>query len=163
MGRIQRRIVGAIYEIPLGAGRRAYAWAMPEVDFAFFDLDAGADVPIEELIRRPIAFRIAVHRSAWARGRWPRVGKAEPPPELLAPVPTFIQDPIDGRLSIYLFGEIRPASREECIGLERCAVWEPEHVEDRLRDHFNGVPNEWARSLVLGDRPAAEHRIPHPG
>lgn len=26
-------------------------------------------------------------------------------------------------------------------------VWSPEHVEDRLRDHFAGRPNKWEESL----------------
>ena len=149
MGRIQRRLVGAILKVPLDGECRAYAWTLPEVDFAFFDLRAEIEVPIEEVVCHTIAFRIGVYKSAWTEGRWSRVGRVEPPPEVLAPVPTFIQDPIDGRLSIYLLGEIRPASRDECIGLERCAVWEPEHVEDRLRDHFKGVPNKWVRSMAL--------------
>ena len=41
--------------------------------------------------------------------------------DVLAPVPTFIQDPINGRFSVYLLGDIRPATRQECVGLERCA------------------------------------------
>jgi Immunity protein 26 len=145
----QRRIVGAVLRVPLDDRFHAYAWTLPEVDFAFFDLRADFEVAIEEIVRHPIAFRIAIHKSAWTTGRWRRVGKVEPPPEVLAPVPTFIRDPFDGRFSIYLLGEIRPTTREECIGLERCAVWDPEHVEDRLRDHFDGVPNKWVRSLAL--------------
>ena len=41
----------------------------------------------------------------------------------------------------------RLAIAEECVGLERAAVWEPEHVEDRLRDHFAGRSNRWVESL----------------
>ena len=29
------------------------------------------------------------------------------------------------------------------------AVWDPQHVEDRLRDHFAGLPNKWVQSLAL--------------
>ena len=117
MGTRQRRTVGAILRVPLGSGLHAYAWTLPEADFAFFDLRAKSEVLVEEVVRHPIAFRVAVHKSAWVTGRWPRVGKAELPPEVSAPVPTFIRDPMNGRLSIYLLGEIRPASREECVGL----------------------------------------------
>jgi len=56
---------------------------------------------------------------------------------------------IQSAFQIYLAGHIRQASRAECEGLERCAVWEPEHVEDRLRDHFAGKPNVWVESLRL--------------
>jgi hypothetical protein len=145
----QRRTIGAVLRVPLDERSHAYAWALPEADFAFFDLRAESAVPIEEVVRSLIAFRVAVHKSAWSTGRWKRVGNVEPPPEILAPVPTFIQDPISGRFSIYVLGDIRPATREQCLGLERCAVWEPEHVEDRLRDHFARRPNKWVESLAL--------------
>jgi hypothetical protein len=144
----QRRTVGAVLKVPLGKRWHAYAWTLPEADFAFFNLRAASAVPVEEVVRHPIAFRVAVHKSAWVTGRWLRVGRVQPPPGVLAPVPTFIQDPISGEFSLYLLGDIRPATREQCLGLECCAVWEPEHVEDRLRDHFAGRPNKWVESLA---------------
>lgn len=136
-------------KVPLDKRWHSDAWTLPEADFAFFDLRTSSDVPVEEVVRHPIAFRVAVHKSAWTNGRWVRVGKADPPAELLAPVPKFIRDPINGQLSIYLRGDIRPATREKCVGLECCAVWDPEHVEDRFRDHCAGVPNVWVRQLAL--------------
>lgn len=65
------------------------------------------------------------------------------------------KDPISGECSIYWtdavsskFGEI-PALLEECENLEVAAVWDAHHVEDRLRDHFDGRPNEWVESMRL--------------
>ena len=52
-------------------------------------------------------------------------------------------------LSLYIAGEVRPATREQCLGLERAAVWEPENIESRLADHYAGRPNAWADSLRL--------------
>jgi hypothetical protein len=135
--------------VPLDKKWHAYAWTLPEVDFAFFDLRASSDTPVHEVVQHRIAFRVGVHKSAWSDGRWTRIGKVDPPPEILAPVPTFIRDRLNGQFSIYLLGDIRPASREECVGLERCAIWEPEHVEDRLRDHFAGRPNKWVQLMAL--------------
>jgi hypothetical protein len=146
----QRRTVGAVLLVPLDKRWHAYAWTLPEADFAFFDLRSESQLPVEDVVTHRIAFRVSVHKSAWTTGRWLRVGKIDPPPGMLAPVPTFIQDPMSDRFSIYLLGAIRPATREECVGLERCAVWDPEHVEDRLRDHFAGVPNKWVQSMALG-------------
>ena len=153
VGARQRRIVGAVLKVPLGDGWHAYAWTLPEINFALFDLRADADVPLTKVVTHPIAFRVGVNGSAYLGGRWLRVGKVTPPPAVLAPVPTFIQDPITGAFSIYLAGDIRPATRAECVGLERCAVWAPEHVEERLRDHFTGRGNKWVESL---DAPARE-------
>ncbi|MFO0812133.1 MAG: hypothetical protein U0796_02880 [Gemmatales bacterium] len=145
----QRRVIGGVLKVPLGDRWHGYAWTLAEVDFALFDLWTDADVPVPEVVAHPVAFRVGVNSSAYLDGRWPRVGKVAPPPELLAPVPKFIQDPITGRFSIYLAGDIRPATRAECVGLERCAVWAPEHVEDRLRDHFAGRPCKWVESLAM--------------
>ncbi len=147
MGVRQRRVVGAILKVPLGDCWHGYAWTLPEVDFALFDLRTASDIPAVEVVTHPIAFRVAVNGSAYLDGRWLRVGKVAPPETVLAPAPTFIQDPISGAFSIYLAGAIRPAERVECVGLERCAVWAPEHVEDRLRSHYSGVPCQWSLSL----------------
>jgi hypothetical protein len=145
----QRRVVGAVLKVQLDTRWHAYAWTLPEVDFALFDLRTEVDIPVAVVVTHPIAFRVGVNSLAYSNGRWLRVGKVTPPAEVLAPVPTFIQDPINGQLSIYLLGNIRPATQEECIGLERCAVWSPEHVEERLRDHFAGHGNNWVESLAV--------------
>jgi hypothetical protein len=149
VGRRQRRVIGAVLKVPLSGRWHAYAWTLPEVDFALFDLRTDDDVSADEVVTYPIAFRVGVNGSANLDGRWLRVGKVAPPAAILAPVPKFIQDSISGAFSIYLAGDIRPATRSECLALERCAVWAPEHVEDRLRDHFAGHRNKWVESLAM--------------
>lgn len=147
----QRRVIGGVLKVPLGDGWHAYAWTLPEVDFALFELRTGAEMSAAEVVTHPFAFRVGVNGAAYLDGRWPRIGKVTPPPEVLAPVPTYIQDQFTGQFAIYLAGDIRPATRAECIGLECCAVWAPEHVEDRLRDHFAGRRCKWIESLVAPD------------
>ena len=51
--------------------------------------------------------------------------------EVTAP-PMSMKDPISGEYSVYKNGAIRPSDYEECRDLEVCAVWELEHVIDRL-------------------------------
>ncbi len=146
----QQRTLGAILAVPLGDGTTCYAITLPEADFAFFDMRATEASLPPSLITSPVLFRVAVHKSAWANGRWLKVGKEEPPEHLKRPQPTFMQDALDPkRFQIYTAGIIRPASRTECEGLERTAVWDPEHVESRLRDHYAGVPNKWVESLRI--------------
>jgi hypothetical protein len=93
---------------------------------------------------------------AVTRGRWQVIGSVPlSQEERSVPIRFFKQDALTGDLTIYWEGpepgEVHevPATREECMGLERAAVWEPEHVEDRLRDHFAGRPNKWLESLAL--------------
>ena len=146
----QRRTLGAVHAVPLGDGTNGYALTLPEADFAFFDKRASDHPKLDEFLSTPILFRVAVHKSAWVSGRWPKIGKISIPSSLTAPVPTFIQNSVKpDQYEIYLAGAIRPATKEECEGLERCAVWEPNHVEDRLRDHYAGKANVWVDSLQL--------------
>lgn len=41
------------------------------------------------------------------------------------------------------------ASKDEIKDLERAATWEPEHVEERLADHFVGRPNVWVERYKI--------------
>lgn len=130
-------------------GWHTYALMLDGVDMAFFDARSTIDMPVDEVIARPVLFRVAVHKSAYNTGRWIKVGTVLIPKHLLGRVPRFIQDAISGRLTLSDDGGTtsRPATFDQCRGLERLAVWEPQHVEDRLRDHYAGVPNKWVESL----------------
>jgi hypothetical protein len=146
----QQRTIGAIVKIPLGDGRHTYGQILPEADCAIFDARTSMELEIADIVRRPVLFRVAVYKHAFTRSGWPKVGTAPLREEFAQPVPKFMQDIIEPTsFSIYIGGQIRPASRAECVGLERSAVWEPEHVESRIRDHYNKVPNKWVESLKI--------------
>ena len=89
--------------------------------------------------------------SAIKKGRWPILGHIPLEGQLTDP-PRFIQDELNKKsFQIYKAGVIIPATREQCEGLERSAVWDPEQVEDRLRDHYAGRINKWVESLKIKD------------
>ncbi len=147
----QRRTPGAIVEIPLSDTTKGYALTLEEPLFALYDLQVPrtASPPLTEIISAPILTRIWVMNHAVTRGRWATVGKVTVPKNLQDAPKFFKQDAINGELSLYSKGEETPASIEECQGLESAAVWDPTHVEERLRDHFLGVPNKWVMSLAI--------------
>lgn len=146
----QRRVVGAVLGVPLETSEVCFAVTLPEADFAFFGPAAAGDATSNKLFTHPVLFRVAVHKSAWSTGRWRRLAKVELPPSLLAPEPKFLQDALHpGKFQLYMGGAIYPATRSECEGLERAAVWEPAHVEERLRDQLRGVPNIWFEQLRI--------------
>jgi Immunity protein 26 len=94
-----------------------------------------------------ILFKVWVSKEGWTNTRWKVVGH-EDLSDIEQESPTFFKiDPI--KKDYYLYGNARfmPASREECIGLERAAVWDPVHVEERLRAHFAGERSIFADSL----------------
>lgn len=146
----QPRRLGDVVRIPLESGYSAYALVLKEATVAVYDIYAANEISIEQLEQKPILFYVAVMDYAIKRGRWKIVGniplgsiKADPPPK-------FIQDPLNKEnFNIYEGGQIRLASRSECRNLERASVWDPKHVEDRIRDHFAGRPNKWVESLKL--------------
>ena len=151
-----RRTPGQFVEVELGDGNKTYGRVLSEPLFAFYDLRAATAESSPELPRLaalPVIFRIWVMNHAVTRGRWQVLGSLPLPRDLEASPNFFKQDTTNGRLSIYnddlAPNYERPATRGECEGLERAAVWEPEHVEERLRDHFEGRPNRWLQSLQL--------------
>jgi hypothetical protein len=117
--------------------------------FAFYDLRRKEVPAIEEIVVSPVAFAVWVMRRAVTSGLWTILGHVALTDDLLRQPDFFKQDPISRRLFLTKVGagDERPASFEECIGLECAAAWDPEHVEDRLRDHFAGRPNKWVESM----------------
>jgi hypothetical protein len=149
-----------VVAIPLGEGRRGFARDLGvsgEVEFYDRQAVAGEAVDVTELEGTPVAFRVTVMDSAFKpSSAWRSIGKL-PLRDGESPHSRFAkQDAITGALSIYWEGSSpagawyeEPATLDECVGLERAAVWSAEHLEDRLRDHFAGVPNKWSTSLEI--------------
>ncbi|OUJ69797.1 immunity 26/phosphotriesterase HocA family protein [Hymenobacter crusticola] len=150
------RTVEAIVEIDLADGHYAYGRILANADFGFYDLYTTERVQdLEQIITRPLLFIVAVNTGAVNAGRWVKIGK-RPLPAALQQLPLkFIQDPLAlDKFELYepLTGRITPALKEQCAGLERCAVWDPSHVEERLRDHYAGRPNRYrAQDVALFD------------
>jgi hypothetical protein len=119
---------------------------------AFYDFRTKE--PVDDLtttVANPTLFTVAAHKDLLADGEWKSVGILPLEESLRPPRAQFIQDPFDPRKCriIDLTGNSRSATPEECEGLERAAVWEPEHIADRLMDHYAGRPNIWVEDLKL--------------
>ncbi len=130
---------GDVLEIQLPDGGSSTCQMLVEPEFAFFSPNDASQ----------LLFRLWVHKTAYNSGRWEKIENSVVPPELGSEIPRFKQDPINGTLSIYQNGKERPATEEECQELERAAVWEANHVEERIADHLQGKENKWVKSLVL--------------
>jgi hypothetical protein len=75
----------------------------------------------------------------------------ELPEAYMRPVKFYKQDGLHReRLSIkWSDGTEIPTDLAGIEGLEKAAIWAPEHVEDRIADHFAARPNKWLKSLAL--------------
>ncbi|MER7274755.1 hypothetical protein ABT369_09885 [Dactylosporangium sp. NPDC000244] len=106
---------------------------------------------IQEICTGDPLFVIAVMRSAYSAGRWGHALGRLPEKTLPAIPPVFRQEVGSGACSIVEPGHSTrlPVPREECLGLERQAVWSAEHIESRLSDHYEGRPNVFVESLKV--------------
>ena len=138
-----KRTVGDVMKIPLGDGTHVYARTLADASMAFYDSRTDQELACEQNIKNSVLIIMGVReQEAMKSGRWKHIGHAPLGPDLADPPPQFIQDPIiPTNFRLYYKGKMCPATREECEGLERCAVWEdPAQVEERLRDHYAGRP-----------------------
>jgi hypothetical protein len=128
----QRIKVGDVLAIPLPDGRFAFCRVLKDAAIGVYDdLAATKDAPPP--LDTNYSFVVGVYRDVLTSGEWPRVLREPFAHEEDAwPPPFVVRDVISGDVSIYHKGIMRPASAEECQGLEPAAVWEKEHILDRI-------------------------------
>jgi Immunity protein 26 len=147
---------GSVVAIDLGNRETTFGRSLNSPLFEFFDCRAasGESPELAAIMGSPVLFRINIMAYAVKSGRWPVIGIVPLSPNELSHEEVFFkQDAISGAFSLYWtdfttkesFSE--KSSLEECMRFERAAVWDPDHAEDRLRDHYAGRPNKWVESL----------------
>ncbi len=150
MAKKQRRTVGDFVKIGLDETVCTYGRVLEGALFAFYDARTDKDLSVEEIKAKPVLFRIWVMNRAVTTGRWKVVGNEPLEKELLKQPYFFKKDAFNPeKLSLYYEGKEQPATIEECENLECAAVWDAEHVEDRLRDHYAGKSNKWLESMKI--------------
>ncbi len=145
----QQRTVGAFISICLPDERIGYGRILEKASYGIYDLISDKTISDIEIIQgSKILFIIAVYDQAVKSGRWQKIG-TRPLEDHLTVLPLeYSEDAIKkGSYSIYdpNSGEFKAAVKEDCLGLERAAVWAPEHVEERILDHFNNKENVWLK------------------
>ena len=144
---------GAILEIHIDNKYYCYAQILEEGGYAFFDFRSNIKIlDFTILLNVPILFILGVYSNVITQGHWLKVGKLEIRKDLKMQPMQFIRDSLNpGNFKFYNpnTGEITPATKEECKDLECAAVWDDEHVESRIKDYYNGVPNVWVEQLKI--------------
>ncbi|RPJ50581.1 MAG: hypothetical protein EHM23_00195 [Acidobacteria bacterium] len=136
---------GDVFAISLGEDLYGYCRYLTGLLTEFFDIRSSGLSPVEEVVSANVVFTVWVSKEAFKSDKWNRIGSRE---VRVKPNPVFFkQDPITNELCLYQDYRETPATLAECQGLERAAVWSANHIEDRLRDHFEGRPNRWVESL----------------
>jgi hypothetical protein len=133
---------GSFMRVPLADGSFGYGRILESPYEAFYEYrTTTSDADLDRIASKPVLFRIAVRHSE--RHRWELLGRRELEGPLTQPVVHYRQDIGDfRRCTIFdTLGNTRAAGPQECVGLERAAVWEQHAVEERLLDTFLGRPN----------------------
>jgi Immunity protein 26 len=143
---------GALVRIDLANGTDVFARVLPNAQAAFYSAKCVHAEPtdISRIYNSEILFVTTVMKYAFENNRWPVVDERPLEKALLTPRNYFMKDVLTGQFSIYRSsdGAIHESSKEECQGLEEAAVWDPQHIEERLRDHFVGRPNRYVEQMT---------------
>ena len=137
---------GAVVQMNLPDGRYAYGRVYDDGAIGIYRETSGlpGKPPIGS---RDFQFIVGVYDDVLTSGKCPVVG--EDPfgeGEESWPPPHAIIDPITGSCSIYHHGTIRPVLPEECEGLEVTAVWDLQHIIERI---LNGNESRYLKSLQM--------------
>jgi hypothetical protein len=144
-------VAGDIVRIGFTPELHTYGQVLVDPYVAVYDCPTADEIgDMASVAGRPILFTVAVAHRALSRD-WQTVGKA-PQDSALPAVPLFfMQDRFNPQSCkiIDAQGTMRPVTPQECAGLEAAAVWDAEHVAQRLRDHYAGRPNAHLESMKL--------------
>jgi hypothetical protein len=141
---------GTFLQIPLSDGSFGYGRALELPFYAYYDYRTAApDSELERIASKPLLFRIACRHeesSSWSALGWRPLEE-----KLTGPIVQFKQSLGDFRQCTIFdtAGNSRSAEPQECIGLERLAVWEDFGVAGRLLDTFMGRPNAAVEHLKV--------------
>ena len=137
---------GTFVRIPLSDGSFGYGRLMESSLIALYSYrTTDPDSDLDKIAPKPILFKLPV------RQFWKIIGWRELEEHLTHPVVFFMQDIGDFRNCTIVdsAGNERAAEPQECIGLERVAVWEQHALEERLLDTFMGRANATVEHLKV--------------
>jgi len=146
--------VGNIFRIDLDPDRHCYCQVAYSPLILFFAGTNREEIALDDIPVLPVAFKLWTMKYALTNGGWRYLGNRGLAPGNAVEPYFFKQDRFSGRLALHhsafqATNYERPATLSECEGLECAAVWDPAHIEDRLRDLADGRPNKWVDSLAI--------------
>jgi hypothetical protein len=124
--------VGDVIQVTLPSGRYAYGRVLRDASVAFYRKTT-AEPGVPPVGSRDYQFVVGVYDDVLTSEDVSVVGHdPSQDHEDDWPPPSSIRDPISGAMRIYHHGQMRDATTEETKGLEPAAVWDLNHLTDRL-------------------------------
>ncbi len=123
--------LGDVVQIPLPNGLYAFGRIFNDAGLGIYKevSEGSGTAPQSEEYR----FIVGFNGGAVESGDWPIIENRPFPDEHSAwPPPSYIRDTISGKYEIYHKGQISPSTVAECKGLEETAVWNANHIVDRI-------------------------------
>lgn len=131
---------GRFFRIPLSDGSFGYGRELQFQYFAFYDYrTAKPSADLDEIGAQSILFAVTVRRR---KDLWEFIGTRPLGGKVAQPVVVFQQDDMGRCLLFDTAGMTKEVAPQDCVGLERAAVWDSHQIEERLLDTFLGLPNE---------------------
>lgn len=143
----QRIKGGAIIKINLSENKMVFGLLFPNADVGIYDfiVDCANGLPsINEIINKNIFLNIGLYNDVITKGDFEIIGYKELIKEDIEKVPPKFMQNLVNIHDCYIFwndGSEKKVTPEECIGLERSAVWEAKAVVERIEDHYAGRNN----------------------
>jgi len=134
--------VGDFVKVIFDDNLHTYARIINRGFLAFYDFKTNKEADINEIVSKPILFKIVVTSDAVETGRWTVIGNMPLEANLKEVPMTYVEEiGYPGTYTIFHELDSRRATKEECKNLEYATIWTPDFVEERLRDYYSGRPN----------------------
>lgn len=135
-----KRIVGNVGAFLLPNGMYAFGRIFKDADVGFykhFGINEN-DLPPDD----DYAFIVGTHKDVIKIMKLVERRKIKDSKDVEPPAKCIV-DPITGKCEIYVNGKIMQSNYNECKDLEICAVWELNHIIDRLMGN-----NKWQEGFL---------------
>lgn len=144
----QKITVGAVLKIPVTDKIFTYGRILTH-QIAFYDAFTETDFLIKNILNKSVLFILPVNDYAITKGIWLKISKAIPLEESLLSKnlpPMYKQDIANPqKVQLVYADRFEEASISDCLNLEKWAVWTPEAVQNRLKDYFLGLENDYLK------------------
>ncbi|RAJ77246.1 immunity protein 26 of polymorphic toxin system [Chitinophaga dinghuensis] len=131
--------IGEVFRIPVEGKVHAYARVIRKLIFDVYAFFTEEEINIANLLERPVAFTIGLHVDVFKKSDWEVIGCVSLSEEETRRKIVFFRQGVLNLNDCWLVdleGRETKVGPQDCIGVERLAVWDYEHVEERLRNLY---------------------------
>lgn len=138
---------GAFVRIELSANRYVIGRLFPKFNIGIYQNEynnAYAVPSIEKIIKSNILFYVSIYEEIITTGKFKIIDFREFDPSEITRIPPKFKQSLGNYMDCVIFcndGRKYSSQPQECIGLERSAVWDEESLIIRIEDYYSGKKN----------------------